>query len=58
MSMAQVRFDYRFVQPSSFDASLPFYRGARGYDAAWAAGHTPMLSDIGVWFFEEFSNHA
>lgn len=56
--MAQDRFDYRFVQPSSFDASLAFYRGARGYDAAWAAGHTPMLSDIGVWFFEEFSNHA
>jgi uncharacterized glyoxalase superfamily protein PhnB len=36
--MAQDRFDHLFVQPSSFDASLAFYRDALGWKVVYSWG--------------------
>jgi uncharacterized glyoxalase superfamily protein PhnB len=36
--MARDRFDHLFVQPSSFDASLAFYRDTLGWKVAYSWG--------------------
>jgi len=38
--MAQDRFDHLFVQPSSFDASLAFYRDALGWGVMFSWGES------------------